>query len=63
MYVDAVVQVVRSPNAFNAMNVDTVDAKDINISAYNFLNIQLIFDLIKVLESWDISIQITWNFN
>ena len=44
----------RISNAFNAIYVDTVDTKTHpHIPAHNFLNIQWIFNLQKVLESWD----------
>ena len=38
-------------NVFNAMYVDTVDTNDIHICAHNFLNINWIFNLQKVLEA------------
>ena len=45
----------RISNAFNAIYVDTVDTLKTHphIPAHNFLNIQCIFNLQKVLESWD----------
>ena len=47
-------QVIRISNAFNTMYVDVVNAKDIDfthIFPHNFLHIQMIFNLNKVLES------------
>ena len=54
MYVDNVNASHMNFNAFNAMYVNAVNAKDIDsthILAHNFLNIQLIFNLEKLLES------------
>ena len=36
---------------YNAMYVEGIGSRDIHIFAYNFLNIQLIFNPIKVLEN------------
>ena len=43
---------IKAPNVFNTIYVDTVNTKTHpHISAHNFLNIQPIFNLQKVLKS------------
>ena len=56
LFVDTVDMKIKACNALNAMFVDTVDTTvktHPQIPAHNFLNIQLIFNLKKALESWD----------
>ena len=54
LFVDTVNTKIKACNAFNAMFVKTVNTTvktHPHIPAYNFLNIQWIFNLQKVLES------------
>ena len=56
LFVDTVNTKIKACNALNAMFVKTVDTTvktHPHIPAHNFLNIQWIFNLQKVLESWD----------
>ena len=56
LFVDTVDTKIKARNALNAMFVETVDTTlktHPHIPAHNFLNIQLIFNPEKVLESWD----------
>ena len=55
LFVDTVDTKIKACNALNAMFVETVDTTVKtypHIPAHNFLNIQQIFNLQKVLESW-----------
>ena len=54
LFIDTVDTKIKAYNALNAMLVETVDTTvktHPNIPAHNFLNIQLIFNPQKVLES------------
>ena len=54
LFVNNVDTKIKASNALNAMFVETVDTTvktDPHIPAHNFLNIQWIFNLQKVLES------------
>ena len=54
LFVDTVDTKIKAHNALNAMFVETVDTTvktHPHIPTYNFLNIQLIFNPQKVLES------------
>ena len=54
LFVDTVDTKIKARNALNAMFVETFDTTikmHPHIPAHNFLNIQLIFNLQKVLES------------
>ena len=54
LFVDTVDTKIKARNALNAMFMETVNTTlktHPHIPAYNFLNIQLIFSLQKVLES------------
>ena len=54
LFVDTVDMKIKAGNALNAMFVETVDTTvktHPHIPAHNFLNIQLIFNLKRVLES------------
>ena len=51
VYVDTVKTKIKACIALNAMYVNTVDTQNIHISVHNFLNIQWILNLEKVLES------------
>ena len=54
LFVNTVDMKIKARNALNAMFVETVNTTvktHPHIPAYNFLNIQLIFNLQKVLES------------
>ena len=54
LFVDTVDMKIKARNALNAMFVETVDTTvktHTHIPAHNFLNIQLIFNPQKVLES------------
>ena len=54
LFVDTVDTKIKASNALNAMFVDTVDTTvktHPHIPVHNFLNIQQIFNLQKVLES------------
>ena len=56
LFVDTVDTKIKAYNALNAMFVETVDTTvktHPHIPAHNFLNIQWIFNLQKVLESYD----------
>ena len=54
LFVDTVNMKIKARNALNAMFVETVDTTvktHTHIPAHNFLNIQLIFNPQKILES------------
>ena len=56
LFVDTVDTKINAHNALNAIFVETVDTTvktHPHIPTHNFLNIQPIFNLQKVLESWD----------
>ena len=56
LFVDTVDKKIKASNALNTMFVETVNTTVKtypHISAHNFLNIQPIFNLKKVFESWD----------
>ena len=56
LFVDTVDTKIKERNALNAMFVETVDTTvktHPHIPGHNFLNIQLIFNPQKVLQSWD----------
>ena len=53
LFVDTVDTKIKACNAFNAICRSSWYKTHSHISAHNFLNIQPIFNLQKVLESWD----------
>ena len=53
LFVDIVDTKIKACNAFNAIFRSSQYKTHSHISAHNFLNIQQIFNLQKVLESWD----------
>ena len=58
-YVEDVEDSLNTPKGCNAMYVEDVEDEKrryTHIYAHNFHNIQLIFNLQKVLESWDLEL-------
>ena len=61
IYVEDVKDISNTPKGYNAMFVEDVIVEDgkgtyTHIFAHNFLNIQPIFNLQKVVESWDLEL-------